>query len=203
MIMSSTVEWDSCVPPGLRRVLEDLVWGADPDEDGGSLGCLARLLDVSTPAVWGNDVRMWVSHQIEGLEARRVYEFVQELAEGGSTYDKRVSDALASDGIGLEMVDGVFYRCDEVAEELGVDAVLEEPASLLRGRYAPARRQWQDSQQALADRKYELAVGQAVNALESVVRVAAEAKSISAGLKELFPAGERRPLANAIEQLHN
>jgi hypothetical protein len=170
----STVEWDSCVPPGLRRVLENLVWDADPEDEGGPLGCLARLLDVATPPLSGNDVRMWISHQVEGLGARRVYEFIQELARGRSSYDKRASVALAGAGIGLEMVEGVFYRCDEVAEELGVDAVLEEPVSLLRGRYAPAHRQWQDSQQALADRKYELAVGQAVNALESVVRVAAE-----------------------------
>lgn len=35
----------------------------------------------------------------------------------------------------------------------------------------PARQQWEQSRQALTDRRYELAVQQAVNALESVVRV--------------------------------
>jgi hypothetical protein len=46
-------------------------------------------------------------------------------------------------------------------------------------------------------------VQQAVNALESVVRVASGQNKISAGLKRLFPTGERVPLVDAINQLHN
>ncbi|MFF1788064.1 hypothetical protein ACFVX9_16605 [Kitasatospora sp. NPDC058243] len=43
----------------------------------------------------------------------------------------------------------------------------------------------------------------AVNMLEGVVRIAAGKKSIDAGLRHLFPEGERTPLCQAINQLHN
>ena len=106
--MSEPVAWDPVVPPALRRVLQDLVESADPD-DGGPLFVLAELLDVPTPAEWGYDAQIWVRSEIERLDAKRVYEFTQSLTRGGSpSFDKRVSDALASAGIDLEMNDGVF-----------------------------------------------------------------------------------------------
>ena len=103
----------------------------------------------------------------------------------------------------MEMTDGIFYRREDAADELDVSDVVDEPTRLLHGRFSPARRQWEQSRQALADRKYELAVQQGVNALESVVRVASGESKISAGLKKLFPTGERAPLVAAINQLHN
>lgn len=59
------------------------------------------------------------------------------------------------------------------------------------------------AQHPCQDRTYEVAVQQAVNALESVVRIAPEQNKISAGLKKLFPTGERATLIDAINQLHN
>lgn len=201
--MTEPVPWDTTVPPALRRVLQDLVESADP-EDGGPLRVLADLLNVPTPAEWGYDAVLWVRGEIERLDAKRVYEFIQSLASGGSpSLDRRVNDALASEDIDIEMVDGTFFYSDDVAEELGVSTVADEPARLLHGRFSPARRQWEQSRQALADRTHELAVQQAVNALESVVRIASGENKISAGLKKLFPTGERAPLIDAINQLHN
>jgi hypothetical protein len=55
----------------------------------------------------------------------------------------------------------------------------------------------------MRQRRYELAVAQAVNALESVVLVVSGKKSIDEGLKAVLPAGERAPLRQAINQLHN
>jgi hypothetical protein len=184
-------------------VLQDLVENADPDE-GGPLRVLADLLNVPTPAEWGYDAAIWVRGEIERLDAKRVYEFTQSLARGGSPgLDARVNEALASEDIDIEMIDGTFLRREDAAEELGVRDVADEPARLLHGRFSPALRQWEQSRQALADRTYEVAVQQAVNALESVVRIASGQAKISAGLKKLFPTGERAPLADAINQLHN
>jgi hypothetical protein len=42
----------------------------------------------------------------------------------------------------MEMIDGCFYRTDDVADELEVRNVVDEPARLLHGRFSPARRQW-------------------------------------------------------------
>jgi hypothetical protein len=159
---------------------------------------------VPTPPEWGNDARLWIRGEIDGLDAKRVYEFIQALADsGGWSLDERVNRALAGGDTDIEMVDGVFIRREDVAEELGVRDAAEAPTSLLHGRFSPARQQWEQSNQALADRTYEVAVQQAVNALESVVRIASRKGTISDGLKILFPTGERRPLADAINQLHN
>lgn len=203
--MTDPVEWHPDVPAALRRVLQDLVESADPEGGGPEpVDVLAELLDVPTPTQWGNDARLWVRGEIERLDAKRVYEFIQFLADGGSPgLDARVNKALASEDIDIEMIDGTFFRREDVADELGVRDVANEPVSLLHGRFSPARQQWEQSRQALADRTYEVAVQQAVNALESVVRIASGKGRISDGLKKLFPTGERTPLVDAINQLHN
>jgi hypothetical protein len=121
----------------------------------------------------------------------------------GRGLDDRVNRALASDDIDIAMIDGTFIRREDVADELGVRDVTDEPASLLHGRFSPARQQWEQSRQALADRTYEVVVQQAVNALESVVRIASGKNRISDGVKRLFPTGERASLVDAINQLHN
>ena len=201
--MTDPVPWDTKVPLALRRVLQDLVESTDP-EDGGPVGVLAELLKVPTPAEWGYDAALWIRREIERLDAKRVYEFIQSLARGGSaSLDGRVNEALASEDIDIEMIDGTFFRREDAADELEVRDVVDEPIPLLYGRFSPARRQWEQSRQALADRTYELAVQQAVNALESVVRIASGQSKVSAGLKKLFPTGERAPLVDAINQLHN
>lgn len=165
---------------------------------------LAELLNVPTPAEWGYDASLWVRGEIARLDAKRVYEFIQSLARGGSSgLDGRVNEALTSGDIDIEMIDGTFYRREDVADELEVRDVVTEPTPLLHGRFSPARQQWEQSKQALADRTYEVAVQQAVNALESVVRIASGQNKISAGLKKLFPTGERTTLIDAINQLHN
>lgn len=201
--MTEPVQWDPEVPPALRRVLQELVQDAHTD-DGGPLEVLAELLGVPTPSESGYDAALWVRREIGRLDAKRVYSFIQTLARHGSPHlDRRVNEALASGRIDMEMSDGIFYRQEDAADELGISDVVDEPTPLLHGRFSPARRQWEQSRQALADRKYELAVQQGVNALESVVRVASGESKISAGLKKLFPTGERAPLVNAINQLHN
>ncbi len=203
--MTDPVVWHPRVPPALRRVLQDLVESADPEDGGpGPVELLAELLDVPTPTDWGHDARQWIHGEIQRLDAKHVYEFIQSLAGGGSpSLDERVNKALASGDIDIEMIDGTFIRREDVADELGVCDVADEPTSLLHGRFSPARQQWEQSRQALADRTYEVAVQQAVNALESVVRIASGKGKISDGLKKLFPTGERGPLADAINQLHN
>jgi hypothetical protein len=200
--VTDPVVWDSKAPPGLRRVLQDLVEDADP-EDGGPVVVLARLQNVPTPSDWGNDAALWIRNEVRRLDSKRVYEFTESLIGGNSRFDRRVNDALAGAHIDLEMIDGVFQQQDAAADEFEVRDAVQAPVPLLQGRFSPARQQWEESRQALTDRKYELAVQQAVNALESVVRVISGASKISAGLKKLFPTGERSPLVDAINQLHN
>jgi hypothetical protein len=69
--VTEPVLWDTSVPPGLRRVLQDLVESADP-EDGGPLEVLAGLLNVPTPPESGYDARLWIRGEIERLDAKRV-----------------------------------------------------------------------------------------------------------------------------------
>ncbi len=83
--------------------------GFDPFTAPGPVDVLAELLDVPTPAEWGNDARLWVRGEIERLDAKRVYEFIQPLAGGGSPgLDERVNRALASEDIDIEMIDRPF-----------------------------------------------------------------------------------------------
>jgi hypothetical protein len=46
-------------------------------------------------------------------------------------------------------------------------------------------------------------VALAVNTLEGVVKISSKKKDINAGLRALSPEGERSPLCQAINQLHN
>jgi hypothetical protein len=200
---SDLVEWDPHVPNILRRVLEEQLEACGEEDGNGPVETLARLLDEPTPSLWGSEAQLWLRDKVERLDAARVYRFTQELGAGTSRNDERVSDALAAAGVSLEMVDGRFFEMDEAAEELDVADAVCEPARLLDGRYLPAKRPWLDSQQAMNQRRYEQGVAQAVNALESVVLVVSGGKNIDAGLKTLFPSGERTPLRQAINQLHN
>lgn len=200
---SEPAVWDEVVPDALRRVLQEQLEAFDADDGEGPVDVLARLLDEPTPSAWGNDLRFWVQTKIERLDPERVYRFVQDLGEGSSRQDRRVSDALASADVAIEMIDGRFYAVDEAAEELDVLAAATEPAPLLHGRYAAAKQPWDDSLRAMSERRHELAVAQAVNALESVVLLVSGRRSIDDGLKKIFPTGERAPLRQAVNQLHN
>lgn len=108
--MSEQVEWDADVPPVLRRVLEDLIYAAGSDEEG-PIVTFARLLEVPTPALsWTQEIDLWIRDNVNNLDARRVYEFVQRLSAGSGRNDQRINSSLTDRGINLEIVDGVFYR---------------------------------------------------------------------------------------------
>ena len=66
--MTEPVQWDPKVPLALRRVLQELVEDAHPD-DGGPMGVLAELLEVPTPPESGYDAVLWVRREIGRLDA--------------------------------------------------------------------------------------------------------------------------------------
>ncbi|MFD4878939.1 hypothetical protein ACFWOB_37015 [Streptomyces sp. NPDC058420] len=95
------------------------------------------------------------------------------------------------------MVDGSFV------EELDVQDATVRPLTLLTGKYAAAR---SNRSKALAAQKAgddRQAVALAANTLEGVVKIASRQEDINTGLRRMFPEGERPPLCQAINQLHN
>ncbi|MFD8754948.1 hypothetical protein ACFV0O_28795 [Kitasatospora sp. NPDC059577] len=191
-------------PPGLRKVLQDLVHALEDE----AVPTLADWLDIPVPAgLWGADKYDWVNERLQRLPDPKVFDLLEQALNstgmGWSSYDERVNKVLKEAGIGLVMIDGNFVEDDEGAEELDVQDATVRPLTLLTGKYASARANWFKTlaaQKAGDDRQ---AVALAVNTLEGVVRIASGEKSINAGLVKLFPEGERSPLRSAINQLHN
>lgn len=196
------VEWDERVPPTLLRAIEDQITNFVDWEDEGPTAYLARFLDEPTPPYSGYDAKHWIRERLHRLSAKETYQLAQRLLDGSYDHDHEVSQSLAERDIPLEMLDGRFIRVDKAAKELEVSDLVREPNSLLDGKFTAARKPWTEAQQALADQNYEVAVAQAVNALESVVCSLSGRKKISEGLARLFVA-ERKPLYDAINQLHN
>lgn len=196
--------WDEHVPDVLRRVLQQLLddhaRGYD-DSYGRYEDPVAEFLDVPEPDP-GDDYAHWQARKVGAMTPQQTYGFIEFLAEGRSTYDHRVSDALAADDVLIEMVDGRFWSIDEAAEELEVGEVLAAPSGVLTKKFAPTKTTWDKSRAALGSRDYEVAVAHAVNALESAVRIAASKNKISAGVATLFT-GPRAPLGQSLNQLHN
>ncbi|MER5638154.1 hypothetical protein ABT095_14495 [Kitasatospora sp. NPDC002227] len=195
----------SVAPPGLRRVLQDLVHA----EEENAVPTLAAWLDVPVPAgLWGRDLPEWVNEQLQRLPDPKVFDLLEQaLRSNGrglwSSYDERVNKILKEAGIGLVMIDGSFIEDDEGAEELDVQDATTGPLTLLAGKYATAREHWAKALVAQKAGDDRLAVALAVNTLEGVVKIASGQKDINAGLRRLFPEGERTPLCQAINQLHN
>ncbi|MEU3344122.1 hypothetical protein ABZ723_03785 [Streptomyces sp. NPDC006700] len=187
-------------PDGLRRVLQDLI---DAMEEEG-MPTLAEWLDVPRPTdLWANDVGRWIGDKLQRLPDPQVYDFIESALSGSSHYDERVNKILRSNDIALSMVDGAFYEDDEAAEDYGVEGAAEQPVSLLRGKYAAAGTMWAKALTSHRAGDDKQAVALAVNTLEGVVKIASGKKDINAGLRFLFPEGERGPLRSAINQLHN
>ncbi|MFJ5926448.1 hypothetical protein ACIQF6_27985 [Kitasatospora sp. NPDC092948] len=192
-------------PAALRRVLQDVVHSLEEE----AVSTLASWLDVPVPAsLWGSDQFDWVNEQLQQLPAPKVFDLLEQaLRSNGmgrwSSYDERVNKILKEADIGLAMIDGSFVEDDEGAVELDVQDATVRPLTLLAGKYAAARNHWSKAlaaQKAGDDRQ---AVALAVNTLEGVVKIASGQKDINSGLRRLFPEGERTPLCQAINQLHN
>jgi hypothetical protein len=190
-------------PPGLRKVLQDVVHALEDE----AVPTLADWLDVPVPAgLWGGGYE-WVNEQLQRLPDPRVFDLLEQALDsngmGRSSYDERVNKILKGAGIGLVMVDGAFIEDDEGAEELDVQDATARPLTLLTGKYSAARANWSKALTAQKSGDDRQAVALAVNTLEGVVRIASGEKSINSGLLKLFPEGERAPLRQAINQLHN
>ncbi|MFJ5819375.1 hypothetical protein ACIQGT_36610 [Streptomyces sp. NPDC093108] len=192
-------------PPGLRRALQDVVHALEEE----AVATLAAWLDIPVPSgLWGRDLPEWINEQLQRLPDPKVFDLLEQALTsngmwGSSAYDERVNKILKEAEIALVMVDGSFIEDDEGAEELDVQDTTLRPLTLLTGKYAAARSNWSKAltaQKAGDDRQ---AVALAVNTLEGVVKIASGQKDINSGLRRLFPEGERTPLCQAINQLHN
>ncbi|MFJ1896275.1 MULTISPECIES: hypothetical protein [unclassified Streptomyces] len=187
-------------PPGLRKILQDQVHGLEDE----AVSTLADWLVLPVPAnMWGRDNIMWINDQLERLPDPKVFDLLEKALEGSYSHDDQVNKILDEAEIGLRMSDGVFYENDEGAEELDVQEAAIGPLSLLTGKYVAARANWTKVLAAQKAGDERQAVALAVNTLEGVVRLASGRKSINDGLSSLFPDGERTPLRQAINQLHN
>jgi hypothetical protein len=71
------------VPNYLRRVLEEQLEAREEEDGAGPIETLARLLGEPTPSLWGDEARLWLRGEVNGLDAKRVYRFIQELGMGG------------------------------------------------------------------------------------------------------------------------
>ncbi|WP_147251824.1 hypothetical protein [Blastococcus sp. TF02-8] len=194
------VAWSKKVPEQLHWVLQELL--GEFDEARGPIDMLSRYLKVPAPNLYDVNGPQWVHEQLARLAPQRVYELVEHLERGRSHHDELVSKSLAEEGVPLRMLAGSFVPVDQAATELDVDDSLSQPDSLLHGRFSPTKQQWDVSRRELLAGHHESAVAAAVNALESAVRIAADAKSISEGARTLFK-GHRAPLGAALSQLHN
>jgi hypothetical protein len=203
MEVSVVEAWDPALPDLLVRIAQKRLEG--PVQDGCEETPVDVLYDVLGKPVPNEDALYFARSELDRLSrsgSELAYEVVEQLIGGSSIYDTRVSEALAMDGINIEMVDGRFWPLDEVAAELDV---LDAGAGVtwkLIGKWAPAKAQWEASQTAVAQRRWSAVIAEAANALEGVVKVASTKKNISDGTKALF-AAERASLGSAINQLHN
>ena len=137
--VTEPVQWDPQVPPALRRVLQELVEDAHPD-DGGPLGVLAELLEVPTPPESGYDASRCGSAARSSDLTRNASTALYKLSprHGSPHLDRRVNEALASGRIDMEMSDGIFYRQEDAADELDVSDVVDKLIPPLHGRFPPA-----------------------------------------------------------------
>ena len=197
-----TDAWDPEVPSELMRIAQRII---EEPVDGPYDGPVDALYEVLGKPVPNEDVLYFARSELERLglrDPRRTYEVVERLIGGSSVYDERVTQALASENIAIEMVEGRFWRRDEVEEELDVVDAGSDATRRLTGRWAPAKGQWDQAQEALVARRWPAAVANAANALESVVKVSSGRRSIKDGTQRLFD-GRRASLGAAINQLHN
>jgi hypothetical protein len=194
--------WDPVVPDLLMRIAQKIV--EEPVEDPYGETGVDVLYEVLGKPVPNDDALYYARGELERLsrDPERAYEAVERLIAGFGTYDDQVTEALADEGITIEMVDGRFWTRDEVADELDVTDAGVAVTTMLAGRWAPAAAQWRNSQKALAQHRWPAAIADAANALEGVVKISSGRKNINEGTKALFT-GKRSSLGIAINQLHN
>ena len=103
--MTEPVQWDPKVPPALRRVLQELVEDAHPD-DGGPREVLAELLEVPTPPELGYDAaRCGSAARSSDLTRNASTASYKPSPRHGSPHlDRRINEALASGRIDMERV---------------------------------------------------------------------------------------------------
>lgn len=195
-------------PQRLRVLLRDVLV-----EDHGwvaGLQVLAEAAGESAGDIWSED---WAAPRlralVEEVEWGIVYAMLENSAPqplaGLESYDERVNDVLAREGIAYEMRDGLFGPFDPEGKELGLD--LANPADEAGEGFLPVRRQYERSLHALASVPADplTAVRESVNAMEATARILTGKLSSSfgdliGGL--LGPEPHRKALAASMKSLY-
>jgi hypothetical protein len=158
-------------PESIRALLLKLAikqWGA--------VGAYKRLCEarrvVPDPGIWGTGPASQLAQDyVMRIEWFEVFNLLEELSDRST--QETINEAFAQAGLGYEMVDDQVWLWDSEAEQLDITGIEFEVPSLLDGRFAPVREQFQRALAALHGRPPELekAVSESVGALEAVVHI--------------------------------
>ena len=158
-------------PTRLRTLLREIVV-----EELGMIEAYHELSDragQSAEDIWSYD---WAAPRVRELANDLSWDLVYVALEkyapkplsGLDSYEAKVNEVLAREGIAYEMVDGEFQAFDPEGADFDLD--LTNP---VEGDFAPVRRQYQRALDALNGRPADhlAAIRESLNALEALGRI--------------------------------
>ncbi|WP_162942785.1 hypothetical protein [Cryobacterium soli] len=193
-------------PPRLRTLLREIVVG-----ERGMIEAYRELSDLagqSVDDIWSYD---WAAPRVRELADNLSWDLVYAALEKYAprparelaSYETKVNDVLAREGIAYEMVHGRFQAFDPEATDFDLDLVNPVDGENL----APVRRQYQRALDALNGRPADnlAAIRESLNALEALGRIIIGKPKASLGEamdKILGSSPHRRALAAVLKSLY-
>jgi hypothetical protein len=164
------------------------------------------LGQLPDPQIWGDSyARPRLEEMIRDAHWYEVFDLLEEAADGRDV--DAVNECLEACGLAYEMGnDSQIADWEPEARELQLQGVENDALTVLSGRFEPVRLQYERALTALTGRPSdpEVAVAEALNALEAVVTIVTGKTQLAAGLDALYAGSPpwTKALSSSLKSLH-